>query len=86
MSWRVVLDRRAERELGRLPNVLLKRIVAKLKGLATEPFPSGTKKLQGHSGYRLRVGDYRVLYEVIANERRIVVYAVGHRRDVYRKH
>jgi mRNA interferase RelE/StbE len=52
--------------------------------LAENPCPRGVKKLKGLSGYRLRVGDYRILYDVIPRERRVVVYAVGHRRDVYR--
>ncbi len=54
------VDRRAERELARLPDVVLQRIVARLLALRENAFPPGSKKLQG-GGYRLRVGDYRVL-------------------------
>lgn len=79
------VDRRAERELARLPDVVLQRIVARLLALRENAFPPGSKKLQGGGGYRLRVGDYRVLYDVFSKERKIVVYAVGHRRDVYRR-
>ncbi len=84
MTWRVELTRRAEQELERLPNNVLQRIVTKLRTLESNPFPSGVKKLQGHTGYRLRIGDYRVLYEVFTTEKQIVVYAVGNRKDVYR--
>jgi mRNA interferase RelE/StbE len=85
LNWHVELDRRAERELTSLPNPILKRITDRLAALSTDPFPRGVKKLHGGSGYRLRVGDYRVLYDVFPKEHEVVVYAVGHRRDVYRK-
>ena len=83
MTWRVELGRRADRELRRLPDDLLRRIVDRIQRLADDPWPPGVKKLQG-GGYRIRVGDYRILYDVDSSARVVVVHAVGHRRDVYR--
>jgi mRNA interferase RelE/StbE len=70
------LDREAQR-----------RIVAKLEALASNPRPSNIKVLKGgdDSIYRLRVGDYRVLYTIDDEELVVLVVAVGHRRDVYRR-
>jgi mRNA interferase RelE/StbE len=84
LTWRLELGRRAEKELASLPDAIMQRILDRLQKLAENPHGPGTKKLQGGGGYRLRVGDYRVLYDVFLQERVIAVYAVGHRRDVYR--
>ena len=84
MNGHLEIDHRAERELASLPDAILQRIVTKIQTLVENPFPRGIKKLKGTSGYRLRVGDYRVLYDVYPRERKIVIYAAGHRRDIYR--
>jgi len=84
LSWRVEIDRRAERELARLPDPVLQRIARRLILLEADPFPRGSKKLKGGSGYRLRVGQYRILYDVFPAERKVVVYACRHRKDAYR--
>ena len=64
MSYAVLLKASAERELTRLPDRLHDRIVKHLLKLSEQPRPPGSRKLQGTDAYRLRVGDYRVLYEV----------------------
>lgn len=61
MAYTVILKRSAEKELARLPVPLHCRVVAKLLELENNPRPSGVQKLHGHDGYRIRVGDYRVL-------------------------
>jgi mRNA interferase RelE/StbE len=82
--WRIELGRRAEHELAELPDAVMRRIVNKLDLLAEHPFPRGVKKLEG-GGYRIRIGDYRVLYDVRSADRTVVISAIGHRRDVYRR-
>lgn len=85
MSYRVELKRSAEREIDALPGAVYGRVVAKLRRLAAEPRPTGAIKLHGHKDkFRLRVGDYRVLYTIDDAARVVVIYAVGHRREVYR--
>jgi mRNA interferase RelE/StbE len=84
LNYGVVLKASAERELEHLPARLHDRIVERLVGLSGAPRPRGSKKLHGAQAYRVRVGDYRILYAVDDPRRRVTVYSIGHRRDVYR--
>lgn len=84
MSFRLEVKRSAEKELSRLPREVQVRIAKALVNLADNPFPAGAKKLPGASGYRIRVGDYRILYTVDASSNSIYISAIGHRREVYR--
>jgi mRNA interferase RelE/StbE len=84
MAYQVIIKHPAEKELDALSNSVRERIVRHLLALEEDPRPAGTKKLQGQDGYRLRVGDYRVLYTVDDRAKQVTIYAVGHRRDVYR--
>jgi mRNA interferase RelE/StbE len=84
MTYQVLIKRSAEKELAALPAKTKERIEQRLLKLEGDPRPRGAKKLQGQESYRLRVGDYRVLYAVDDHARQVMVYAVGHRRDVYR--
>jgi mRNA interferase RelE/StbE len=83
--YRVFLERAAEKDLNRLSSEIHDRVIAAIRGLASEPRPPGCRKLAGSKhDWRIRVGDYRVVYEV-ADEIRIVrVNRVRHRREVYR--
>lgn len=84
MTWRVELSRRAEKFLDTLPEKLSKRIVAKAYALANEPRPPGCEKLSGRLGWRIRVGDYRVIDEIRDDMLLVLVIEIGHRREVYR--
>jgi mRNA interferase RelE/StbE len=85
MSYSVGLAESAKRELRALPVELRRRVTAALLGLAEEPRPRGARKLSRGPGWRLRVGDYRILYTVDDTAKEVVVYVIGHRRDVYRR-
>jgi mRNA interferase RelE/StbE len=75
----------AERELAALDSPIQRRIAARIDALADTPRPAGAKKLQGgKSTWRVRVGDYRILYEVVDERVIVLVVKVGHRREVYR--
>jgi mRNA interferase RelE/StbE len=77
---------RAERDLARLPEAVRSRIVARIRLLASDPRPHGTKKLSGEEDfYRVRVGDYRIVYEIQDKRLVVLVAKVGHRRAVYRR-
>ena len=74
----------AEKELDRLSDAVFARIDAKILALADNPRPSGCKKLKGHSDlWRIRIGDYRVVYAINDAAVRVEVLAVGHRKEVY---
>jgi len=84
VKYRLIIRRPAEKELGRLGHEDQQRIGRKLLLLENEPFPAGVIALQGRPGYRIRIGDYRILYELDENSKTVTVTAIGHRRDVYR--
>ena len=84
MFYVVKLKRSAEKELDRLPIKTHDRIVKILLSLKEDPIPHGTKKLRGHDGYRIRVGNYRILYTIDESNRKVEVYSVAHRKEVYR--
>ncbi|HEX5386515.1 MAG TPA: type II toxin-antitoxin system RelE/ParE family toxin [Gemmatimonadales bacterium] len=83
-SYSLLIKPSALKELAALPSKDCRRIVARIEGLATEPRPHGCEKLSGLDQYRLRQGDYRVLYSVDDERRTVVVVKIGNRRDVYR--
>ena len=75
-----------EKDLQSIPHALVARIIARMERLPSDPFPVQSTKLQGAERlYRLRVGDYRIVYAVDPEARHILVQYVRHRRDVYRR-
>ncbi len=83
-SYRLVIRRSAGKEIEALPSRDRRRVVTKIQGLAANPRPAGCDKLSGEEKYRLRQGDYRILYEIADRELIVTVVKVGNRRDVYR--
>lgn len=74
-----------EKDLQSIPRSFVARIMARIERLPSDPFPPQSAKLQGAARlYRLRVGDYRIVYEVDSDAQHIIVQYVRHRRDVYR--
>ena len=84
MRYEVQIVQAAERDMDRLPSTVHARISRRILSLGDNPRPRGTKKLSGREEYRLRVGDYRVLYTVDDTNSIVLIFAVGHRREVYR--
>jgi mRNA interferase RelE/StbE len=74
----------AVKELEALPAKDRRKIVPRIEGLASEPRPHGCERLSGLEQYRVRQGDYRVVYSVDDDARVVLVVKIGHRRDVYR--
>ncbi len=83
MKYRVKLERAAKKELQKLPSEVLRRICQKLVDLEDNPRPSDIKKLSAVDGYRLRVGDYRILLTVNDKNQEVCVYRIKHRKEVY---
>jgi len=84
VKYQVRIIPSAEQEMNKLPALIHRRISRRILSLEDNPRPTGTKKLSGREEYRLRVGDYRVLYTVDDKGHIVTVFAVGHRREVYR--
>ncbi len=84
MRYSIEVVPSARKALARLPLPMRRRVQVAIDQLADNPFPAGVKKLQGEDAYRIRVGDYRVIYEVQHGRLTILVIRIGHRREVYR--
>mgnify|MGYP001602512796 CR=1 FL=1 len=84
-SYDVIFKPSATKDLRSLPKTLVARVMQSAENLKDEPFPRQSIKLSGSDHlYRLRVGDYRVIYGVDQEARRATVHYIRHRRDVYR--
>lgn len=83
-KYRIVLRRSVARDLRPVPNPDLSRILSAIEALSVEPRPSGVERLSGQDRYRIRLGAYRVIYEIHDKEVLVIVVKVGHRKDVYR--
>jgi mRNA interferase RelE/StbE len=83
--YEIRLHPTAARAYRRLQPPLRDRISTAIDALADEPRPSGAAKLAGRDDYRVRVGDYRIVYAVDDNERLVIVARIAHRRVVYRR-
>ncbi|MGH7593119.1 MAG: type II toxin-antitoxin system RelE family toxin [Gemmatimonadales bacterium] len=83
-NYSVRIKRSAAKEIEALPPKDRRRTVTKIEGLARNPRPLGCEKLSGQEKYRLRQGNYRILYEIVDRELLVTVVRVGNRRDVYR--
>jgi mRNA interferase RelE/StbE len=75
----------ATRALEKLPRIVQRRMLDRLEALAQNPRGPGSVKLTGQDAYRVRVGDYRIIYTVHDDQLLVLVIDVGHRRDVYRR-
>ena len=86
MAYRIELSPRAQRDFRALDGSVRRRIKRRIDSLAENPHPSGIKKIEGEDDlYRLRVGDYRILYQVKEKILLILIVGIGHRRDIYRR-
>ena len=85
-SYKVIPKPSVEKDLRSLPKPVIGRVVKRLELLADDPFPRQALKLEGGEQlYRLRVGDYRIVYAVDQDAKEVIVHYVRHRREVYRK-
>jgi mRNA interferase RelE/StbE len=85
-SYRVALTSSAAKELEKLPNQVVARIFPRIERLASDPRPPGCKKMQGGDReWRIRIGDYRVVYTVDDSTLIVEVSRIRHRRDVYER-
>jgi|TARA_B110000263_G_C14844162_1_gene301104 mRNA interferase RelE/StbE len=83
-SYRIVIKKSAAKEIEKIQKKDRIRVIEKIRSLSNDPQPEGSKKLSGQEKYRIRQGDYRILYQIIDDELIIIVVKIGHRRDVYK--
>lgn len=82
-KYTIYLSKRAKKELDKLSESKAKPILSAIANLAEDPRPNGCKKLKVRDGYRIRIGNYRVIYEVFDGELIVDDIALGHRKDIY---
>lgn len=86
MSYVISFRSTAEKQLEELPKIYYQRVRNKIINLTNNPYPPGCEKLKGgDKEYRIRVGDYRVIYRVEHTQLVIIIIKVGHRREVYER-
>lgn len=85
VSYQIEIKPSASKELEKLPRQVIPRVVAAIKELAENPYPQGVRKLTGFDRtYRIRVGDYRILYNIYQDKLIIEIIRIRHRKDAYR--
>ena len=85
-EYKILLRLSVMKDFNRIPKKDLKRIMKRIESLANDPRPPGHEKLSGQERYRIRQGNYRIVYSVRDEDLTVWIVKVGHRRDVYRKH
>ncbi|MDH7511725.1 MAG: type II toxin-antitoxin system RelE/ParE family toxin [Clostridiales bacterium] len=84
-KYEVLIRKSAGDELGAIPERDLRRIVERIRSLAEEPRPHGCEKLSAQERYRIRQGDYRIVYSIDDDAKTIEVFKIGHRSEIYKK-
>jgi mRNA interferase RelE/StbE len=84
MIYNIQISRTAQKQLAKINNPFFKAISDKILLLKTDPRPPGCKKLKGEESWRIRVADYRIIYEIHDNILQIIVIEIDHRKQVYR--
>jgi mRNA interferase RelE/StbE len=82
-QYEIIITATAKKQLSKLPFIITDKLIAVIQALAKNPRPQGYKKLKGRPAFRIRKGDYRIIYEIIDTKLIVNVIAVAHRRDVY---
>ena len=83
--YNVLITKSAAKELEAIPEKDRRRIIERIRGLSGEPRPFGVEKLSGDDKYRIRQGNFRILYEILDRDLVVTVIRIGDRRDVYRR-
>ena len=85
MKYKLFIERAAQKGLSKISHQEQNRIIAAIQNLTDNPRPSNAKKLTGRDAWRMRLGNYRVIYEIQDDTPIVLVVHIGHRKDIYRK-
>ena len=84
VKYKIQVKKSAAKELGKIPQKELVKILEKIESLSMNPHPTGSIKLTNQEKYRIRIGNYRVLYSIEDNILTVFIVKVGHRKNIYR--
>ena len=82
-NYTAVLSKKAQKKLDKLSDSIAEPLFNAIADLEEDPRPNGYRKLKGRDGYRIRVGDYRIIYEIYDHELIVDIITLGHRKDIY---
>lgn len=82
---RIFFSTKADRQLRKLPADIYQLLLSRIESLGKGPYPTQSQKLVGRPGWRIRVGDYRILYTVNSDNKEITILSVAHRREAYKR-
>lgn len=82
-NYTVILSKKAQKQLDAFSDNIADTIIEAISTLENNPRPNGYKKLKGRDGYRIRIGNYRIIYDIFDNELIVDVITLGHRKDIY---
>lgn len=83
-DYQIFISRTAQKQLNSLPENEAERLIVTIKSLAQNPRPSGYRKLKGRDAYRIRKGNYRIIYEILDSMLIVDIIAIGHRKNIYK--
>ena len=84
MNYKIYIERSAQKALSKMPKKNQNRIIEFIQNLSNNPRPSNSKKLTGRPAWRIRIGNYRIIYEIEDDKLIIIVINIGHRKDIYK--
>jgi len=83
-KYDISVKKSAVKELGDIPKKELKKVIEKIQALSVDPRPQGSQKLSSREQYRIRQGDYRIIYSIQDDDLAVHIVKVGHRKEIYR--
>lgn len=83
MPYTIILSKKAQKQLDKLSDQIAEDIISAILSLEDNPRPVGCKKLKNRDGYRIRAGNYRIIYDIIDKELLVDIITLGHRKDIY---
>ncbi|MFT4929335.1 MAG: mRNA interferase RelE/StbE [Phenylobacterium sp.] len=84
MYYEILIERSAQKSLVKIPKSEQLKIIQSIESLSDNPRPHGSKKLSGRDGWRIRIGNYRVIYEIQNNQLIVLVLSIGDRKEIYK--
>jgi len=84
VEYKIELRRKAQRSMDKLPEKDFHAVLSAIKALADSPRPRGIEKIKSTGLWRIRQGDYRIVYDISDSEKTVTVLRIGHRREIYR--
>ena len=81
--YKVIIEKRVLKDIENIPKDSFVKILNVIEELACNPYPPNIKKLKGREAWRIRVGNYRIIYQINNDELKILIIKIGHRKDIY---